>query len=183
MGDRMCSIPGCSKVLLARGWCGKHYERWRRHGDPNYTERPTWGQSDEVRFFAKVDAEGDCWQWTACVGPDGYARFLGTKAHRWAWIHLVGPIPERLELDHLCRNRSCVNPDHLEPVTGYVNIHRSFSPPARNARKTHCPKGHPYAGDNLRVYARPGGTPSRYCNSCLKENARKQALKRRSRAR
>jgi hypothetical protein len=166
MGDGTCSVAGCSKASETRGWCAMHYARWRLHGDVTYTERPTWGQPDHVRFFAKVDADGDCWQWTGCIDRDGYAKFLNIKVHRWAWTYLVGPIPEGLELDHLCRNRSCVNPDHLEPVSRLVNIHRSYNPPAMNARKTHCPKGHPYAGENLLVYTRPGGTPSRYCRAC-----------------
>lgn len=176
MGDRMCSISGCSRVLVARGWCGTHYARWRNHGDPSYTERPTWGQPDHVRFFAKVDAEGDCWQWTGSTSPNGYGGFIGIKAHRWAWTYLVGPIPEGLELDHLCRNRSCVNPDHLEPVPRLVNMRRGYSLLAMNARKTHCPKGHPYAGENLRIYTRPGGTPSRYCRACSREWQRARSI-------
>lgn len=171
MGDATdCSIEGCAKKRVARGWCGTHYARWRRHGDPLRTLRPTWRQPAEVRFFAKVDASGVCWEWIGFIHPTGYGRFGGGmdchQAHRWAWLHLVGSIPSGMEPDHLCRNRRCVNPDHMELVSHRVNVLRGAAPTARNAHKTHCPKGHPYAGANLRVYARPGGKPSRYCVTC-----------------
>ena len=82
------------------------------------------------RLTDKIDARGDCWEWTAATGGKGYGygwcsndkRMKG--AHRLIWELLVGPIPEGLTLDHLCRNKLCVNPDHLEPVTHQVNILR-----------------------------------------------------------
>lgn len=84
------------------------------------------------RFWPKVDASGDCWEWTAARNPEGYGRIgaggTGSRilhAHRVAWELLVGPIPVGYEVDHLCRNRGCVNPDHLEPVTKLENIRRS----------------------------------------------------------
>ena len=75
-------------------------------------------------------------------------------AHRYAYEELVGPIPEGLQLDHLCRNRSCVNPDHLEPVTCRENLRRGETLNAANLAKTHCPAGHPYAGENLSITAK-----------------------------
>jgi hypothetical protein len=172
-----CTIEGCSGRRQARGWCGKHYMRWRQHGDPHFTERPTWGQPADVRFWSKVDASGVCWEWTASDdGAKGYGRFDHQSAHRWAYEFLVGPIPEGMTLDHLCLNKRCVNPDHLEVVTAGVNTLRGGSVAAVNARKTHCPAGHPYEGDNLRVYIRPSGHAMRTCKACIRQhNARRRA--------
>jgi len=107
-----------------------------------------------------------CWIWTAARSQDGYGlvRYDGRmqRAHRAAYTDLVGAIPEGLQLDHLCRQRDCVNPAHLEPVTGRENTLRSTGPTALNAEKTHCPEGHPYSGSNL--YQRPNG--GRGCVEC-----------------
>src|SRR6266568_5486930 len=102
------------------------------------------------RFWAKVDRSGACWLWTAHVGEDGYGTFSldghHQRAHRIAWVLLRGPIPEGLQIDHLCRVRACVNPDHLEPVTQRENILRGEGISALCARRTHCPQGHEYTG-------------------------------------
>ena len=101
------------------------------------------------RFWAKVQQTESCWLWTAARDHRGYGEFRvelpparPAKAHRFAYETLIGPIPDGLELDHLCRVRNCVNPEHLEPVTGRVNTLRGESPAAQNARKTHCVRGH-----------------------------------------
>lgn len=120
------------------------------------------------RFFAKVNAEGPCWEWTAAtMKQNGYGVFNrgrsdGTVlAHRFSYELLVGPIPDGLQLDHLCRNRICVNPDHLEPVTQRENLLRGTTLPGQNARKDRCPQGHPYD----RVYM-GRGKPVRVCGTC-----------------
>jgi hypothetical protein len=113
----------------------------------------------DQRFWSKVDASGICWEWTASISKGGYGKFTipfgdGTGrskhvyAHRHSWEILVGPISDGLQVDHLCRNRKCVNPDHLEPVTTQVNCHRGVSPAALNVGKTHCPLGHEYNSEN-----------------------------------
>lgn len=126
-----------------------------------------------ARFWAKVDKAGPvhptlgtaCWLWTAALG-NGYGRFSEAagrhfNAHRWLYERAVGKVPSGLDLDHLCRVRACVNPSHLEPVTRRVNVLRGAGHPAKNAAKTKCPQGHPYAGDNLRVVA-----GQRRCRTC-----------------
>lgn len=107
--------------------------------------------SVEERFWSKVDrsAAGGCWVWTAATAC-GYGRFAVShgqlvQAHRFAYELLVGPIPEGLELDHLCRNRACVNPAHLEPVTTRVNLLRGVGASAQNVLKDRCPNGHSYS--------------------------------------
>lgn len=110
-----------------------------------------------------------CWKWTGTVaGVPGYGRIIvgDTRiyAHRWAYEQFIGLIPEELDLDHLCRNRLCVRPDHLEPVTRQVNLLRGITIPAANAAKTHCPQNHEYTPENTRVSKRN----QRSCKTCAR---------------
>lgn len=148
-----------------------------------YRRRPP-----EDRFFEKVqDGEipakrpdlGPCWQWVGSVRTTGYGTFkresyVTVLAHRFAYEFFIGPIPDGLVLDHLCRNRTCVNPHHLEPVTGVENVMRGEGFAARNAAQTHCHKGHPFAGDNLRV--RKDG--SRRCVACQRTHDKRRDKRR-----
>lgn len=97
---------------------------------------------------------GGCWTWTGNISIQGYGRFCvnyrGYRAHRLAYELLVGPIPRGLVLDHLCRNKLCVNPAHLEPVTQRENVLRGEGISAREARQTHCFRGHPFTGLDIR---------------------------------
>lgn len=117
------------------------------------------------RFWSKVDATGVCWLWTAHRDPNGYGRFrldgAIRPAHRVAYELLVGPIPEGLTLDHLCRIRHCVNPDHLEPVSRRVNTLRGIGVSALRARQTHCQHGHEFTPENTYTWRR-----QRRCRTC-----------------
>lgn len=138
-----------------------------------------WTERDKDRLLAKrVELPNGCWGWTGAVfKATGYGVFSAKSddgvwrphtAHRAAYEMLVGPVPDGLHIDHLCRNRWCCNPAHLEPVTKRVNDLRGDSPMARQARQTHCLRGHPLAGDNLRV--RPSG--KRECRECARARDR-----------
>ena len=130
----------------------------------------------EERFWSKVEQGNDCWIWTGVPNGDGYGNFWNgeswSRAHRWSYEQMVGPIPEGLVIDHLCRVRNCVNPAHLEPVTQSVNFLRGDGPraaAARNAMRTRCKHGHPLWGENL--YVRPS-TGHRYCRTCQRSKLR-----------
>lgn len=110
-----------------------------------------------------------CWLWTGYVDRDGYGRQNeGRLAHRLMYEALVGPIPEGLTIDHLCRVRHCVNPAHLEPVTLRENVLRGYGLGGNQARRTHCPQGHPYDEEN--TYKAPGSR-RRYCRACQRTRA------------
>lgn len=179
MSNRTCSviengIP-CQEPHQARGYCSKHYCRWRTNGDPLVTQRVKG--DDEARFWSYVDRRGDgeCWPWTGETKPDGYARF-GVNGrlvyvHRWAYEHFVGPIPEGYEIDHVrangCTRKDCVNyVRHLEAVTKRENRRRSDSPAAINARKTHCIRGHELTPEN--IWHPPAQPNRRKCRACRK---------------
>jgi 5-methylcytosine-specific restriction endonuclease McrA len=107
-----------------------------------------------------------CWEWGGRIAPNGYGvievhtvdnKRRSRRAHRIIYESYVGAIPDGLQLDHLCRNRGCVNPAHLEPVTNHENHRRGL-----RASKTHCPAGHAYSGDNLVLTKR--GRKCRACN-------------------
>lgn len=120
-----------------------------------------------------------CWEWPGFIDYGGYGRVGGTKyAHRVIYEAAVGPIPPGLVIDHVCHNRKCVNPNHLEAVTQGVNALRSLSPIAANGAKTRCPYRHLYAGTNLLI-EKSGDHRSRKCRVCKLETRRRWHLKHR----
>jgi hypothetical protein len=130
----------------------------------------------EQRFWAKVNknTEDGCWEWAGSLSPKGYGRFFlragraSKQAHRFAYELVVGPIPGDKCIDHLCRNPSCVNPSHLEVVTPRENTLRGTGLAARNAKKTHCPRGHEYTPENTRRWVGSNGIAHRDCRECWK---------------
>ena len=113
-----------------------------------------------------------CWLWLGSVSQDGYSQ-VGKppwSGHRIAFEVKHGPVPEGMEVDHICRVRCCVNPDHMQPLTHYDNLIKSYRKVSPNSLKTHCPKGHPLDGENLRLKktsTRLG--VSRQCKACERD--------------
>lgn len=140
--------------------------------DGRFVARPV-----EERFWEKVDAEGICWEWTGTPDAWGYGKFKIKKdgkfkpafAHRCAWEFLVGPIPEHLSVDHLCRNRLCVNPDHMELVPIGVNVSRGFPAWKLQMQRTECERGHLYTESSTRWWR-----GKRICRTCDAANARRR---------
>lgn len=139
-----------------------------------------------TRIVDKIDTEGICWEWTAARDSNDYGRVRwegsAALAHKVIWELLVGPVPEGLELDHLCRNPPCVNPDHLEPVTHAENIRRGMWSKGRAAQqvaRTACANGHEYTEETL--YVPPASSPrQRQCRICRLEAKRRYNAKRRN---
>lgn len=123
----------------------------------------------EQRFFNKVFVADGHWLWCGYIMPNGYGQFSdggGTVlAHRWAYEQFVAPVPEGLDLDHLCRIRNCVNPQHLEPVTRSTNLIRG----ARKTGQHYCKNGHELVGDNLK----PTSDGRRQCRECARQAQRR----------
>lgn len=140
------------------------------------------------RFWSRVaiDESTGCWLWTSPLNKrTGYGQFAwrgkNSTPHRVSYQELVGPIPEDLVIDHLCRVRHCVNPAHMEAVTHQVNLLRGETHAAKNAAKTHCPQGHPLSGENLHVYVGKG-VRKRQCKTCRAKESH-ESYQRRLRAR
>jgi hypothetical protein len=131
--------------------------------------------TERIMELVSCEPNTGCWIWIGSVAKSGYAR-MGTKhsrpelAHRVSYEAFVGPIPEGYELDHKCRLRCCVNPQHLEPVLHLENVRRGTSGQAtaeRHRQITHCPKGHAYDEANTRTIP-PGRKrySHRICRAC-----------------
>ena len=130
-----------------------------------------------TRFRTKYKIVDGCWLWLDWLDKDGYGRFHdGVKTrivHRFAYEVLVGPIPDGLTLDHICRVRHCVNPAHLQPVTCAENLRRGLAPSTVNSQKGHCPKGHLLSGVNLMIQTDTRGYNRRRCRECRRMSWRR----------
>ena len=136
---------------------------------------PELDQGDIDRFWSKVnkDAQGGCWQWTGGVTSWGYGQFhilmngkrTNHRAHRVCWFLEHGTLGQESVLDHICRNRLCVNPDHLRELSNAQNVLAGVGITAVNARKSSCKNGHPFDAENTRI--RSGG--DRRCRACERE--------------
>jgi hypothetical protein len=131
----------------------------------------------ELLFWARVDQSGGpdaCWPWLGYVHRAGYGmvhRPPENYAHRAAYRYTVGPVPEGLTLDHLCRNLICCNPAHLEPVTQGENNRRAWRATGTKAEATHCKYGHAFTPENTRHFQISGYGIGRTCRTCHRERA------------
>jgi len=176
-----CTVEGCDTVMRARGLCGIHYRRMRVRGTTDLPVLPTVAE----RFWAKVNKSGpipefnpslgNCWDWTASCNESrgGYGQFdldrRTRKAHAVSWELSVGPIPDGLIMDHLCRRHVCVNPSHLEPVTDGENFHRGMHLNAIAIRTGVCRWGHEQTPENTVVFP---SHPEGMCLPCIERRNR-----------
>lgn len=164
---RVCAVAECDRRQHARSLCKTHYNRELR--DRPFPPLPVpYAAGNDEAFWSRVEKSDGCWEWTGSKTAQGYGNVrlpTGTNgyAHRVAYTLAIGEIPAGKVLDHLCRNRSCVRPDHLEPVSQRENVLRGAS--AYGPLKTACPHGHDMT-DATNVYARPDG--SKVCRSCAR---------------
>lgn len=182
MTVRTCAVAGCGKPSRPHrraGLCSMHTTRMERHAclaDPR--------RSAEERILSKFTkgTSSECWAWQGPMSSNGYGNIpletgrgaRATSAHRAVYLILVGEIPAGLDLDHLCRNRRCVNPAHLEPVTRQENIRRAA------AFKTECAQGHAYSEEN--TYYPPSRPTVRVCRECVANIQRRRRANRKAAA-
>lgn len=186
---RSVGLPGVPALLQFLNLCTTTTDARRLFVGYTVNQRGT----EEQRFWRKVRInysstyDGNCWEWQGAIS-DGYGTFSlarpiyrvkgrMVKAYRWSYEYLIGQIPKTLELDHLCRNRACVNPAHMEPVTNLVNGMRGVGMGAINAMKLFCKRGHPLSGENLGIISNPKGTLWRRCRACGIAAAKRNKLK------
>ena len=139
------------------------------------TPEPLVSLPENIRKRITIDRETGCWNWTGSKTDGyGYASVNGKlwRVHRFVYTKLRGPIPDGMVTDHLCRNRGCSNPDHIEVVTNRENVIRGIGISAKNLTKTHCPHGHPYGPTTI-----VRGSPTRVCLTCRRAyDKRRRAL-------
>lgn len=138
--NRTCTVEGCDHPSKARGYCGSHYQEWRRHGNISAARKRRYVGPDLRRVITERCTPSDntgCWNWDASKNSEGYGTIWidghTRPAHRVAYEAFRGPVPDSLVLDHICHNKGCVNPDHLRAVTQQVNM-RNRSSVNKNSR-------------------------------------------------
>ena len=172
-----CSVPGCDHPRRNNisPYCEMHYTRVKRHGSPHVVLKDHRPFAD--RWRDHIEMVDGCWIWTSGtsngygITSEGYGNVFAV--HRRVYCLLVGEIPDGLELDHLCRNRACCNPDHLEPVPHPENVRRGEAG-INNRAKTHCANGHEFTPENM--YPSPRG---RRCKTCTREANRESQRRKR----
>jgi hypothetical protein len=204
-----CKVAECPSPRYAKGFCIKHYSRWRKHGDPtvNLGERraapplptlhlpdgrpitvdmlsPQWAAVAR-RALAKVEvASSGCWNYTGALDPRGYGRCRnrdGTSlVHRVVFQAVVRDLAADELLDHACRNHACCNPLHLEPVSNKLNSRRGIGPAGTSARKTHCARGHEFTEANTWRNPRNGVRQCRKCNALRQRQTQSRRRARRT---
>lgn len=144
-------------------------------------ETLTFSEQVAKKFWASVDKSANCWNWIGWLDSHGYGTlhfgYKHHRAHRISFEIHGGTLDQSMVLDHLCRNRKCVNPDHLEQVTNVENVMRGVSGPAINATKTHCKEGHELLGSNLYVDT-SCKNPKRKCKTCMRAATRRYVERR-----
>lgn len=170
----VCLVDQCENPHHAHGYCSLHAARLRRTGSPTGVARETTLGS----FWKRVKKmDSGCWEWQGYILKSGYGQIAsrvrptpsGTRlAHRVSYELVKGEIPDGLQLDHLCRNKICVNPDHLEPVTRHENVRRGL----HGVLRTHCIYGHELTAENT-LYDEK--TNCRRCKKCSRESFKKYA--------
>ena len=178
----LCTVEGCTAECRngTSPYCEKHYSRWKRHGDPNVVLKDHTPPEERWKTSYVVDEDTGCWNWTGTKSRGYGVISCGANnnrpAHVFVYEQVVGPVPDGMELDHVCRNKGCVNPDlkHLEPVTHLVNVRRGEAGIA-NSSKTKCKWGHEFTPANT-VYNKRG---QRNCAACTRRLQREAMRKRR----
>lgn len=170
MAAKECEEPGCANERNPHAGyrrCMRCYQSHRRAGTLNKL-KPTnlHAATAEEKFYRMTTATKSCWWWEGPVNQSGYGvlthDYQSTYAHRWSWEHLMGAIPEGFTIDHLCANKLCVNPEHLETVSIAVNSSR------RHGNRVFCPRGHSLDD----AYERPDGD-GRQCLTCVRERRKR----------